>query len=250
MITIFCFSSTGNSLYAAKVLAGKTCGRVVSMNNAALTCEDDVIGFVFPVYFWGLPRMVEHFATTLKITNKDAYVFAVATSGGPSFGVLGAMKKLLQSHGVSLAYGARLVSVSNYLPEYEAQDSEKIRRRIDVRIAKIADAVNSRRSNWVLAPTFLNRRAHRAYPDASCDRHFVVASACNGCTTCEKVCPAHNIVMNAGKPEFQHRCEHCLGCVHSCPVQALDWKQATQGKRRYRNAGVSLSDLISANSEG
>lgn len=244
MATIFCFTSTGNSLYVAKKIAEKIGGKVLPMNNGRVQTEDDIIGFVFPVYFWGLPRMVEHFVTEMGISNKDAYVFSVATSGGPGFGVLGRLKKLLQAKGISLRYGTRLISVSNYLPEYEAKDSEAIRRRVDEKLVRIVDAISSRRFNRIQDYTAINKMIYRAFPDKSSDQYFTVASSCTGCTICQQVCPAKNITMVDGKPAFQHRCEHCLACIHNCPSHAIDWKQKTQGKERYRNAAISLNDLI------
>jgi len=226
------------------MLASNIGGNVMPMNAGVIHCEDDVIGFVFPIYFWGLPRMVERFVLDMKITNKDAYVFAVATSGGPVFGVLGGLKRQLQSKGIVLRYGARLISVTNYLPEYEAKDSDALRRRIDENILEIAGAINKRESNRIQAFTLLNKMAYKAYPDEGSARYFTVAPTCTGCMTCQKVCPAKNISMRSGKPVFQHRCEHCLACLHNCPSCAIDWKQKTQGKDRYRNAGVTLDDLI------
>lgn len=248
MAVIFCFTSTGNSLYTAKKIAEKIGGKVLPMNNGQVETEDDIIGFVFPVYFWGLPRMVEHFVTEIRISNKDAYVFAVMTSGGPGFGVLGVLKKLLQAKGISLRYGTRLISVSNYLPEFEAKDSEAIRRRVDKKLVRIVNTISSRRSNRIQVSTAINMMIYRAFPDESSDQYFTVASTCTGCTICRQVCPAKNIIMEAGKPSFQHKCEHCLACIHNCPAHAIDWKQKTQGKERYRNAGVSLNDLILFNS--
>lgn len=247
MATVFCFTSTGNSLYVAKQIVGKIGGKVLPMNRGKAQSENDIIGFVFPVYFWGLPRMVEQFISELRIANKDAYVFAVATSGGPGFGVLGRVKALLRPKGISLRYGARLTSVSNYLPEYEAKDSDALRQRVDENIVGIIAAISGRESNRIQAFTIVNKIVYKFFPDENSDRYFTVAPTCTGCGTCQKVCPANNITVKAGKPSFQHRCEHCLACVHNCTVCAIDWKQKTQGKDRYRNAGVTLDDLIAFN---
>lgn len=248
MATIFCFTSTGNSLYTAKKIAEKIEGKVLPMNNGRVQTQDDIIGFVFPVYFWGLPRIVERFVTEIQISNKDAYVFSVVTSGGPGFGVLGRVKKLLRGKGIKLRYGIRLISVSNYLPEYEAKDSEAIRRRVDEKLVRIADAISRRMSNRIQASTAINKIIYRVFPDERSDQYFTVASTCTGCAICQRVCPAKNITMADGKPGFQHRCEHCLACIHNCPAHAIDWKQKTQGKERYRNAGIPLSELILFNS--
>ena len=249
MTTIFCFTSTGNSLSTAKKLAEAIGGEVQSMNNGKISCDSDVVGFVFPVYFWGLPRMVESFLKELELTNKNAYVFSVITCGGPCFGVLGGLKNLLRSKGIQLNYGKMLISPSNYLPEYVAKDSEESRQRIDENISSISNAVNNRESNRIQATTILNKIIYVTFPNEKCDRFFTVKPTCTSCGTCAKVCPAKNISTSDGKPEFHHRCEHCLACLHNCPVHAIDWKKRTQNKPRFRNAGVTLDELISFNNK-
>ncbi|MCC8122954.1 MAG: EFR1 family ferrodoxin [Oscillospiraceae bacterium] len=248
MATIFCFTSTGNSLYTAKQLGEALGGQVRPMNGGPVQCGDDVIGFVFPVYFWGVPRMVERFVSAIEITDKTAYVFAVATSGGKVSGVTGRIKSLITPKGIHLQYGTGLVAVTNYLPEYTPKDTEEIRQHIDDRIAEIAEAVTGRCANRVARYTVLNRLVYLLFPNVHSDQYFTVASGCTGCGTCGRVCPAKNIKIEADKPAFLHNCEHCLACLHHCPVQAIDWKQKTQGKDRYRHNSISLNELIAFNS--
>ena len=248
MVSVFCFTSTGNSLYTAKSLAEKIGGRVLPMQNSAAKSDDDVVGFVFPNYFWGLPRIVERFVKGIQITNKDAYVFAVETCGGPGFGVLGQLKKLLKAKDIHLQYGVRLISGSNYIPLYKENKSDGLREKIDGSILRIAEAINDRKSNKRPPYTFINKLIYKACPDENSDRFFSVESTCTGCAICQKVCPVNNIIMKTGKPEFQHRCEHCLACLHHCPDQAINWKDKTQGKKRYRNNEISLDELIAFNS--
>ena len=247
MATVFCFTSTGNSLYAAKGIAERIGGEVVSMRRELAVCADDVIGFVYPVYFWGLPHMAERFVTGLKIENREAYVFSVATYGGMALGVQGQLERLLKPKGVILHYGKNLKSVENYLPEFKVNDSEALRQKVDKNIRQIADAIMRRERNKIYAPTFINRLSQSRYPDGNCDRFFVVAPSCTGCAICQKVCPADNIAMDSGKPGFSHKCENCLACLHNCPECAIDWKGNTEGKTRYRNTGISLDELISLN---
>jgi len=249
MATIFCFTSTGNSLYTAKMLAEKIDGKVLPMNSGLNQCDDDVIGFVFPVYFWGLPRIVERFISEIKITNKDAYIFTVATCGGPVFGVLGRMKTLMKSKGIPLQYGTQIISVTNYLPEYDIKDNDTIREKINVRLLKVAGDIKDRTSNRVAPYGIINKMAYKTYPDSNCDSFFTISQACDGCTICQKVCPVGNIAIENGKPLYQHQCEFCLACLHSCPALAIDWKQKTQGKDRFRNANITLNELIGFNSQ-
>lgn len=250
MATIYCFTSTGNSLYTAKKLAAQIGGEVRPIQNEPVRCDDDTIGFVFPVYYWGLPRMVARFVSEMQITNESAYLFAVATSGGEPFGALGQLKTLLRKKGRPLRFGARIRSVSNYLIEYEPKDSPELRKKVDERIEETAAAVQNRETCRVQGFLPVNRIAYRFFPGEDSDGGFTVSSACTGCGTCSKVCSAGNITMEAGRPEFRHKCEHCLGCLQNCPAQAIDWKDQTQGKARYRNAGISLRELAAFNSQG
>ena len=119
---------------------------------------------------------------------------------------------------------------------------------IDEKIYKVTDVITKKETNRMLSLPLVNRLVSKTCPDENSDRYFSVASACKGCATCQKICPVGNIVMSDGKPVFQHKCEHCLACLHNCPASAIEWKNKTQGKARYRNTHVSLEDLIVFNS--
>ena len=252
MAAVFCFTSTGNSLYTAGKIAEQIGGKVFPMNSASLEsraeCGDDVIGFVFPVYFWGLPRMVERFVTELSVTNKDAYVFAVATYGGMVRGALGRIDSLLKQKGARLSYGVNLKSVENYIPRYKVKDSDEFRQIIDRNISGIVTSVKSREPGRIQAYTIVNKLVHRFYPDEGSDGQFTVSPACTGCMICQKICLAGNIEMCEGRPIFLHKCDHCLACLQHCPAQAIDWKDKTRGKKRYRHFAVTINDMIDFNS--
>ena len=244
MATVFCYTSTGNSLYVSRKIAEKIGASVKPMRGMQAECEDDVIGFVFPVFFWGLPRSSERFIANLQIKSKSAYVFAVATYGGMALGVTGQVSGLLKDKGITLQYSASLRCVENYIPAYKVNDKEALHKKVASRIEAISSAVQSKKARRASSNTIFNRLVYKNYPDESSDRNFTVASTCTGCISCEKICPVDNIQLVSGKPEFMHKCDHCLACVHNCPTQAIDWKDKTQGKPRYRHASVSLSDLI------
>jgi ferredoxin/flavodoxin len=253
MAIVFCFTSTGNSLYAAKKIAQQIDARVIPMNSVSLEkpagYNDEVIGFVYPVFFWSLPRLVARFVSHIQIENKSAYIFAVATYGGAAFGANGLLNDLLKSRGAHLSYGVNLKCVDNYIPKYKPNDSEELRNKVDTNISEIAGSIKKRESNKIGSYTIVNKLIYRSLPDDRSDRYFTIAPSCTGCTTCRKVCPAANIEMKEGKPSFLGMCEHCLACLHNCPARAIDWKSKTQGKDRYRNFAITLDDMISFNSE-
>lgn len=250
MAKVFCFSSTGNSLYISKVIAEKVNGSVVSMTTAVNSCDDDIIGFVFPTYFWGLPKTVHKFISNININNKNAYIFAVTTYGSYSLGVLGAVDKLLEQKNIGLSYGAGIKSVENYIIYFEVNDSDDLHKLVDKKLDIIADEITHKKSRKVAKYTIINKIVYSMFPakNANCDKNFTVSDSCNNCGICKKVCPSNNIDYMNSKPVFLHNCEHCLACIHACPTYAILWKNSTIHKKRYLNPNIKLKELSEFNS--
>jgi flavodoxin len=77
---IFYFSATGNSLQIARNIA-KEMDNAVVLPIAGSEINEPVgglgasVGFVFPVYFNGLPRLVKNFIENLDIAQLRNYKF-------------------------------------------------------------------------------------------------------------------------------------------------------------------------------
>jgi flavodoxin len=82
---IYFFSGTGNSLFAAKVVAehiGNTI--LINMKNNPKnvpTNEVKIVGFCFPIFVGSIPPHVRSFMENVTIYN-DAYIFVIATYAG------------------------------------------------------------------------------------------------------------------------------------------------------------------------
>ncbi len=188
MATLYCFSSTGNCLYTAHRIADEIGGMVLPMRTEYNNCEDDVIGLVFPVYYWGVPRIVAQFVSQLTVTNKNVYFFAVTTYGGSPFGATGMLKKLLKSRGITLHYGAELVTVTNYLPRHDVNDSEALRHDAEKNLHGIIEDIRKRDLKQISSCTAINNLGYMFFPGKDSDRDFTVSSRCTGCGICRKVC--------------------------------------------------------------
>ena len=47
-----------------------------------------------------------------------------------------------------------------------------------------------------------------------------------------------------GHPVWQHRCTECLGCLHICSDEAIDYGGKTKGRKRYRHKDIAPKDLM------
>ena len=67
---IYYFSGTGNSYKVAAQLAQSTSTKLADMSSVAVdvpVCDDAVVGFVLPVYAWGLPAPLAQDGQTSQI---------------------------------------------------------------------------------------------------------------------------------------------------------------------------------------
>jgi ferredoxin len=243
MAVIYCFSGTGNSLYAARKLAERIGARVEPITDRAATADDGTIGFVFPAFFWNAPKAVQKFMQNLTVTKPDAYVFTVMTCGGSAPGATGAARKYLR--GAKASYAAAVKMPENYIPVYKVKNTEKTLLAADEKLERIVRDISGGRGNRKGRLTFLNKLFWRLFPgrDSACDAKFAVSENCAGCGICERICPTANVSLPNGRPEFAHRCELCLSCLHACPAAAIDYKKSV-GRKRYIHPKIGVKGLI------
>ena len=244
MPSIYCFSGTGNSLFAATQIAKGINAEVLSMTNAVNTCNENVIGFIFPTYYWGLPRTVKRFVKELVITSDNPYIFAVTSYGTSFYGALELLDKILRKKGAKIDYGYGLKSVENYIPGYKINNTDEIIAHYNEGLKEITSDVAKKALKNFSRFTIVSKLGGLFFPANNCDKLFTVSEECTGCGLCRDICPSGNINVENEKPVFLHHCEHCISCVHICPNKALDWKNGAVKHGRYRHPDVSVKDLI------
>ena len=252
---IYYFSATGNSLVVAKDLAqGLEPAELIPINKV-LSCPDatafDRVGFVFPVYMFGLPLIVAEFLKTVKI-NPGAYCFSVATLGGLPGRAHTLAKNILQGRGIKLACGFSVVMPGNYLilyPTFSQKLQQGIFARQKVKTSRIIDYVRQRKKgvfeegflvNYLLYK-LLYAGGSRLIPLSA--KGFWATQDCTRCGLCARVCPVKNIRLEDGRPLWLTNCQHCLACLQWCPTEAIQYKKMTIGKRRYHHPDVSVCEI-------
>ena len=105
---IFYFSATGNSRHVAQCLQMANGGILVPMDTCLLegqhkfsVDEGCSVGFVFPVYFWGLPTIVAEFIAALQLDGTPQYTYGVVTYGTSMGEVRHQLRKALGLRGSS-----------------------------------------------------------------------------------------------------------------------------------------------------
>jgi ferredoxin len=115
----------------------------------------------------------------------------------------------------------------------------------------IIDSIKKKKNNRVNKLTRVFKFINNAFIKkvSNMDKDFTVNDNCTGCGICEKVCPVKNIEMADNKPQYKHHCEQCVACIQFCPQKAINYKEATQNRRRYTNPEISYKELWEYNNK-
>lgn len=225
-------------------------GQVVNIGHGQIGSADR-IGFVYPVYFGGIPNPVRGFMK--KLTQnlapgalRDTYCFSIATYASLPFNGISDFAKAASDCGVQIGYATSLKMPGNYILLYGKQaKSDEILRGAEVDLLAVIDAVKDRQQGRPSGSNPLigaySKKMLKSTPGA--DRHYHVSDACTACGLCYAVCPVENIDMDDGKPVFSHHCAQCMACIQWCPVQAINYKAKTQARIRYRHPAVTAADM-------
>ena len=237
---IFYFTGTGNSLFAARKIANSTGAALISIPQVFAKQQsyvDDSIGFVYPQYAIGLPKMVRSFILNNKF---DAYYFfAVDLYAHIRLNALGEIAGILP-----LNYGAYLKTPLNFIFAFNPpKDPAKVLKKAESCLEQIISDITEHK-NKPIKPRKSAGNATKYFGESK----FKATENCVKCGTCAKVCPANNIKM----PEsivFGNKCENCFACVNLCPSHAIYSNKKMLKRRQYHNPLVSVNEIIEANNE-
>ncbi len=262
--TIFYFSATGNSLSLARNLSNNLENSEIvpistTVKNETIQITVPRIGIVFPVFAWGMPRIVEEFFNKLSFEG-STYIFAIVTCVAIQGNTLKDLKKILKQKGVDLDAGFAVKSKSSSLMRLNKLDNIIIRldkRRLRIksaeeRLPEIVSVIKNFKkhrpetSSWTanIFGSMFHGFALKSFK--TIDSAFVVEDSCKECGTCAKICPRSNIVIENGRPVFQHNCEFCHACIQWCPSFAIKHPDFNKSLKQYHNSAIRLTDMISS----
>ena len=251
---ILYFTGTGNSFYAAKRISDEINEKLVSiaslMERGEITIElqeEEALGFVFPVYYYGLPTIVYEFIEKLEVKGyKNNYVFSVITCGGTIEGAGEQLRELLKEKGYPLDFVQPLLMPDNYILMYNLPSKEKIEvilNKSDRLLADIIERLKIRDKRIFpvgIKGRLVTRLAYYFYKNGRSTKKFYTDKKCISCGKCRELCPSKAIELVDGKPAWiKSQCVQCLACIHRCPTHAIQYGKGTAARGRYTHTAIN-----------
>jgi len=264
---IYYFSGTGNSLAVARDMAESLDAGLIPvtsmLNQEHIHSEAADIGFVFPIYDFKPPGVVEAFIQ--KLENVDTkYLFAVCTYGIAPAGSLKHLDEVIRSCGGYLSGGFAVGMPHSGVGggALTQAERESMLENWKGRCEAMCEYISARKEGAIesgnLLLGFFHPRILRMMPSAfnlllrmvlkGADSLALTASeACNGCGICASICPMKNIELVDDRPVWSDNCAGCFACLHWCPKEAISLGGLDMNIKPYHHPDVKISDMMRRN---
>ncbi len=236
---IYYFTGAGNSRYVAQRIAqalGDTVAFMPEHIPATVPDNGEPVGFVFPVYFWGIPTVVDRFARQLTIEGSH-YTFTVLTPSGSSGDAVSLFEKALRRP-VDARFS--VLMPDTYCPMFECGDrakNEAVLNRAEGEIDNVIVQLKSHATGDLDLHHGMGRLyTVTMYPlyKRTTTRRFAVSDACTGCGLCANLCPDKFITIEDGRPVWRAgHCNLCFACLHHCPTFAIQYGRNSRKHGQY-----------------
>jgi Pyruvate/2-oxoacid:ferredoxin oxidoreductase delta subunit len=260
---IYYFTGTGNTLAAARALAGRLGdAKLIPLRRAihygASAPAADAVGIAFPVYFLDMPPVVRKFVFGI-LFPENAFIFGLATCGERPGGALFRLKELLEEKTYTLSAGYALVMPENFIGPVnlmgDAGRRDEKYAAVQRRIPEIAAAIRERKASAPEGSDSAILRAggritrYLATTAYNTPRRLHATAACNRCGACSRICPTRNISVTEEGVSWGDDCTWCYACIHWCPQEAVEIGGRTAGRPRYHHPEVSVRDMLDQRGE-
>ena len=256
--TIYYFTGTGNSLKIAKILSEKL--NECELIPIAKVWEEDLlvsstekVGFVFPLYWAGLPKIVYDFLSKIELTKSD-YFFAVVTNAGDINSTpLYQIETILNAKLKALNAGFYIKMPNNYIIGFDVHSEarqkeffEEAIKNIEIIRKTVEENENNLGKDIFEKRRIKSEKFNKNFRDNvyGSDKSFYAEDTCTSCGICVNICPVNNITLVEGIPQWQHKCQQCLACINFCPEKCIQFGDKTLKTQRYHHPEITIKDII------
>lgn len=244
-------TSTGNSLYVAKKIkdAFENCELISipkAIKNNNFEVEDEMIGFIYPIHYAGVPIVMYDFLSKVKV-NSDAYIFAIGVSGGGGANTSFYQINKLLGRNINNYFTVKYIS--NYIKMSKNPTEKRVNNAIEKYDGKIEEFIESLLKKEEKDASFkygIGCVEYKIFKDVlkNKDKNFNVNEDCIGCNMCEKICPVNNITIENNKPKWNGKCVDCMACINICSKNAINIGKSTIKRKRYKNPYTEANELL------
>lgn len=253
---IYYYSATGNTRYSALLLGKLLQTGVADILDSRIPepHDDESVGFMFPIYCWGVPPVVMDFISNHpELFSSDSYLWAACTCGDEAGTAMKSLDRIflkLRGKRADALFSVIMPNTYVLLPGFDVDKPEVEKSKLNAapgRLEEIARVIESQNSGvYDVKEGSLPGLRSSIFPIFEkwgvTPKWWHVFDACVGCGKCASVCPASNIRMEASRPSWGDRCFSCCACYHCCPVRAISYSWFTNGKSQYHGPAVSNPD--------
>ena len=253
---IFYFTATGNGLDISNRLAQSLEDKIYNIvDELEGDCsyhidENERVGIVSPVYFYGLPTIVEEFISRMNFDN-DPYLYLILSFGTTPGQAMARAEKLLTKYGHKLNAKLTVQMPENYILMFDPPTQQEIKNILSSAYERVSEfsgrILGGEDADMSIPPTFFQKMtgiiAKPMYEHGRGTGRFYVDGTCTRCGRCVRVCPSKAIELRDRIPTWvKSKCIRCCACINRCPFSALQFGRSTRKRGRYVNPNVDLKD--------
>ena len=240
------FSGTGNSRYAAKLIAHRTgdelvdAGTYIKEGRPANFSSGRPWVFVSPTYGWRIPRDFEAFIRG-GVFSDDRRAYFVMTCGDETGAAGEKLEGLCRDMGLEYMGLGQVIMPENYVAMFAVPDRGEAAAIIERALPSMERAAAAIAAGGRLEPPvpgFADKFKTRVinplfYALCVNAKKFRVTDACVGCGKCAALCPKNSVTLVSGRPVWGDGCTHCMACICRCPEEAIEYGKHSVGLPRY-----------------
>lgn len=241
------FSGTGNSRYAAQLLAHELgddildAGKDIKAGDRGELHSERPWVFVAPTYGWQLPHIFADYIRGATLSGSRAAYF-VLTCGSEIGNAEKSAARLCGEKNLEYRGIWEVVMPENYIAMFNAPDAAEAARIVEKAkpmLEKSAELIHLEKPfpEHKVGPVdrlksgVVNDVFYKLFVKADA---FYATDACVGCGKCVTACPLNNIRLSGDRPVWGKNCTHCMACICGCPAEAIEYGKKSLGKPRYQ----------------